>query len=250
MAFVADMGRVKHISFLISLAFLIQCTQSPCLKGSGDIITETRAFNEITLLTVYDNVRVDLHIGNENSIEIKGGENVVPFITTDVSDGVMEIRNENRCNFLREFDNDLRIKITLNKVDAIEYFGSKEFVMNDTLTTNYFRFKTEGGTGDIHLKLKIGGYFEYQAIDCLSDASIEGECNSAGIYQQGSSWLRAGDFNMEHAIVENKSSGDCIIRVDSFLTYSITDIGNIQYYGKPNLTRSTYTGKGRLIPLN
>lgn len=239
----------RIIPYIISILLLGSgCNNDPCLKGSGDTISEIRDItNEIEIITLFDNLNLDIYIDTLNYIEIEGGENTIAFIETKINGNELVISNKNKCSFLRNFDQDISINIHIASFNTIEYGGSRNIIMHDTLNVENFRFTSTEGAGSIKLLLNCSGTAIIQSINGFADITLYGKSPHTGYYNDGSGWIFGKSFQNKSASVENRSAGDCIVNADSSLHCILNGIGNIQYIGNPVITVKENNGKGTIF---
>jgi len=241
---------VKNGLFIIAVVFILGsgCSVDPCLKKSGDIIIENRAFSdEVDNIILSDDLNLDIYIDSLNYVEITGGENVVSSIETEVFERSLKIRNKNKCSFLRNFDQDLSIKLHIGAFSSIDYTGSGAIIMHDTLITDIFRFTSDGGTGSIKLLLKCSKSTIIHTITGFADITLHGNSPHAGYYVTGSSWIYAAEFKNLQSSVESSSTGDAVVNVSDRLVCYLNGIGNIQYIGEPDIEIWEKEGTGRVF---
>jgi len=225
----------------------IGCDDSPCLKGTGDNITEVREIPDgIDIISLFDNLSLDIYIDSLNYIEISAGENVIEFVETEIIRNTLVLKNNNKCGFLRDFDQDISIGLHITPFNTIEYSGSRNITMHDTLRVDNFRFTSTEGAGSIKILLNCSGTSLVQCINGFADVTLFGKSLHTGFFNDGSGWIYGKAFTNQSAYVRNRSTGDCIVRADSTLKCVLNGIGNIQYVGDPILIIEN-NGKGAVF---
>jgi hypothetical protein len=237
-----------YIFFALLLTSLASCKNEPCFKGSGDDVVERRTLSEnIEAISLFDNLKLEVYIDTVNFVELQGGENLLDYIKTDISNKELIIRNENKCSFLRDFDQDIVLKLHITHFNKIKYDGSKNLVMKDTLHIDNFVFESSSGAGDILLLINASEQINISCIEGFSELKIFGKSKNLSIYNDGTGWLKAASLKCKNAWIENKSTGDCIVNAVEKLNCTIKGIGNIQYFGNPDIIITELSGKGRII---
>ena len=67
------------------------------------------------------NVNLYLRQANENKLVLESGTNLMAKIITEVnSNGVLEIRNENQCNWVRSYDKPINVYLEFKDLDSLE----------------------------------------------------------------------------------------------------------------------------------
>jgi hypothetical protein len=100
---------------IILLAFVLvtSCNKgsdSGCFNSTGDITRENRNIESFNSILLHDNVNLILEKTSSNSIVVEAGSNLISGIITEVNDvGVLEIGNDNNCNWIRSFDSPINV---------------------------------------------------------------------------------------------------------------------------------------------
>lgn len=86
--------------------FLIACNgeNTPdCFQNAGDLVRETVDVDEFTNITVFENINLVIRQGTEQVVEIETGEFLRKEVSAQVEDNRLILRNENGCNFFRDY---------------------------------------------------------------------------------------------------------------------------------------------------
>jgi hypothetical protein len=81
------------------------------------------------------------------SIKVTCGKNLVDGIITEVKNNRLEIRNINKCNWLRDFENRFTVEVTVRDLNQLTNNGSGNLSFTDTLVTPEFQVDNWNGTG-------------------------------------------------------------------------------------------------------
>lgn len=245
------MKLVKTYQLLILLSccslIVFSCgKESSCFKGSGNDITELRTVTtEITKVVLEDNIDLIITQGNTAELKLTGGENLLPYINTDVSGNELKLSSDNKCGFFRNYNRPLTAHLTVPNVNEIYYVGQGAIICTNTLNTPNFLFETRNGTGSINLDINT------KDLSVLlhtgpADITLKGNSDKAYYYGGGNGWMFCKDLIAQDVHVNNDSSGDIIVTASNTLLVELNSIGNIDYYGNPTVTVSVDKGKGKL----
>lgn len=247
LALVIDSDMLKNISIIVIISQLISsCSSDPCLKNSGDQSYEIRLLSDnIQEVDLYNNLALDIYIDTVNYLAVYGGENIIPHIQSEIEGTLLSITNNNDCRFLRDFDRNIRLELHINGFSTLRHFGSNEIVMHDTLKTDEFEFESLDGSGRVivlvssnEARIRLGG---------LTNFAIAGHAQFAHIDLQGSGFIHGENYSAISSYIYQRGTGDCSIRVQDKLTCKIDAIGNLIYFGSPELNVESHAGKGELI---
>ncbi len=181
-------------------------------------------------------------------MDVVAGKNVIKNIKTTVSDGVLSIDNDNRCNFVRGYKRSITVNITLPYIVKVESRGVGTIRFNESYSQDTMQLLAEN-SGDIHL------YGTFNEIRTSShgngDVYLNGTCSRLFVYTFGTNLLKAENLIISsHVFIETISIGDCFINAPQGgkLEYNIWRKGNIYYKGNPaEINNLKGDGKGKLI---
>ncbi len=218
---------------LISLGLLYSsCTRNAlCVKGKGDRITEIRTtdtFSEITLEGSADILLIQDPDINEAQIEIKGQENIIEELRTDVQGDELIIDFKHCVNYQRALD----ITIRTNDLSRIDIKGSGDIrtlveFQGTNLSANI------DGSGDMDMQIK------YQnievGIDGSGDIDLDGSSDRLEAHIKGSGDLKAYSLETKDADIRINGSGNAQVNVSKSLKVRINGSGNLRYMGSPTM---------------
>lgn len=197
-------------------------------------------FNGISLA-----IKANVHLkqGNNYSFEIEAEDKVLEELKTEVHNGVLTIKFENRTG-LKNY-NTAEIYITMPDIKYLGISGSGDITAETPVVS-------EG----IHLRVTGSGSIN---IDDLKAREVESDITGSGdIYLDGHGKIKevdvditgSGDFKANgvefgEGDVLITGSGNCYLIVTGELDASITGSGSIYYQGNP-LIDANIVGSGKL----
>ncbi len=239
------MKRFLYFSLLILM--LSSCDKDhmfDCVKSTGSITEQQRSFEDFNRLELYNNVDIEITQDVENSIVVEAGSNIISGITTEISDGVLTIRNENKCNWVRSYSTTMIVHLHVKKLDIIHHHGSGDISSTNQLKNSTFEFNI-WNSGNINLSIDAESTYAKQHA-AVGDMSLSGKSNYCFVYNLGNAFSRESNLVVDHCVVVQKGTGDCYVNVSQLLEVEIHEAGNVYYTGSPQIT-SSITGAGRLI---
>lgn len=242
---------MRLLLLMLSLFFFEGCKKEHCLdcfKGTGDVINEERVIEEFYKISLSDRINLYITQDSINKVVVEGGEHLLPFVVTEVKDGILNIRDDNRCNWVRSFKEDINVYLHCKSIYLIEYTGSGEVrglntIHSDTIELNYW-----GGSGCITLDVECNMVKVHQHTGC-GDAELSGKTGKAYYYNRGTGQARCRNLITSAAEIDSKCTGDSYIYTNHSLAAGVRYIGNVYYAGQPDIIYSEVTERGRLIPL-
>ena len=104
-------------------------TRDDRIEGSGNVISETRALSDVRAVSLASVGDVEVLIGDDQSIVLEGEDNLIPFITTDVTDGVLiiDVRDETWLDQTRT----MHFQVTVGRLELAEISGAGTISIGD-----------------------------------------------------------------------------------------------------------------------
>src|SRR6056297_2917073 len=105
---------LKHVTssaveryFLLAISLiLISCNGEnvpDCFQNAGDLVRRPVDVSEFETITVFENLNVVLKQGDEQRVEVETGEYLLNDFSAVEEGDRLVLRNENNCNFVREY---------------------------------------------------------------------------------------------------------------------------------------------------
>ena len=218
--------RVSALTSLLLIATLIAgcaVTGQPnaIIRGSGVIITESRAVTGFTQILLAGSGNVIIEQGGEESLTIETDDNIMPLLITQVAGGRLTLSSRPNTSFSYTR---LVYRITLRDLTAVEIAGSGT-VEAAELETPAITI-TIAGSGNVTLR----GTAPTQTV------SIPG----SGIFDGTNLVGREGTVTIA-------GSGSAIMNVSDSLNASILGSGTVEYLGSPTVAQNI-AGAGAVRP--
>jgi len=218
----------------------IEADYFPCVKPSGETITETRmtdTFNGVTL-SLHGNVYVTY--GSENSIEIVAPENLLEHISTSTRHNKLTI-SSTRC--LRNKLEDIQVYITTPEISSLKMMGSGNIIVESPF---YGSFATMEISGSGNIKFQDANYQNLQSsISGSGNIKVSGKAENHTLQISGSGKVNAYELMSEQAQVRISGSGSVEITVAKHIEARISGSGKVFYKGNPG-TNFNISGSGSI----
>lgn len=221
-----------------------------CLQSTGSNSTETRTVSAFSQIELYNNLDLVLHTDTFYHLSVTAGSQLIDGVKTDVENGVLKLRNINRCNWLRSFKNKFVVEVWVKSLDNITiYDASANIDFTDTLNQPEFRLDSWSSTGEYNLKLNCTA-----ATLALhtgpADIYAQGHIGVSSVYSVGYGKIDLRDVQSDDIYVTNGGTNDLYINAAKRIGAQLTYVGNIYYIGNPTRVDEKFTNKGRLIKIN
>jgi hypothetical protein len=217
-----------------------------CFKSAGEQVSEDRSCSDISEIELYDRINLYLTQDTFCSIRVEAGEHLIKGVITEVEGSRLIIRNENRCNWVRSFDNTINVYLSIRTFRKIDYRGAGEVKSTNTITNDTVELNFWDGSGLISLDVVCKEARVHCHTGC-GDGELRGNAESAYFYNRGNGQIRCSELRAKSAIIDSKCTNDCYIYASESLSARIGYIGNVYYKGNPPVIDSVITERGHLI---
>ena len=218
-------ARILHVSLVGLLPWLSACVfsvgGSSCswgsIQGSGVEATQHRDVAEFHRVQIDGSADLVARVGSQPALSLRGDDNLLQFVTTEVRDGVLYIGMQpGSYSFYR----DLVVDLTTPSLDALEIHGSSDAEVTGLFGPSFAIWVQ--GSGDV----RASGQVERltASVSGSGDLALEG--------------LRA-----RQAEVQISGSGDVAVDVAEQLNVQISGSGDVRYRGAPT-TQAHISGSG------
>lgn len=244
--------KIKTIISIFLLLLIFSCEKynlGDCFKNTGKIISEERSLSEFSSILLKDNINLILTYGNEQSIIVEAGKNLMSSIHTEVNDKQLTISNTSSCNWVRSYDKPINLYLTFNILDSIIYRSSGDITCTNTLECDTLLIQVMEGCGSINLDLNTQKVFLKEIYGTV-DFTLKGKTFTSYIYSAGYGPFNCRELETRNTFVVNQSTNDFYVKASDILEATIDNLGNVYYSGNPAKICSTITGEGRLIKLD
>ncbi|MBT3174102.1 MAG: hypothetical protein HN336_04600 [Lentimicrobiaceae bacterium] len=238
---------------LIGITLLVSCQKgviTDCKFTSGKLKTEFRYLEDFNNLLLNDNVNVILQKSDSSGVRVETGENLIQGIKTTVNDqGLLEISNDNTCDWARDYDNLLNVYVYYNKIDSISYRSIGNITNIDTLRADSLNIDVFEGAGDIDLDINVDKLF-CAIHNGTADINLAGFAGVSYVYSASFGLIDNSNLSCSHIYANNRSSNNIFLNANNTLEVIIENIGDIYYRGDPVNIQLNKLGSGNLIKMN
>jgi hypothetical protein len=166
---------------------------------------------------------VEVVIGDEESIVIEAEDNLIPFITTDVRDGVLTIGFTDDLSL--DLTRSVHFQVTVSRLELAEISGAGTLSIDDP------------GTDRIELSVPGAGTIWVSGAVDRPTASIS-----------GTGTVDASQLAADHVIVQVSGAGNASVWATDTLSVTLSGVGDVSYWGNPQVEK-IITGVGGLRSL-
>jgi hypothetical protein len=244
---------MKYLPLIFGIAFLFACKKPEdrsCLKKSGGMAERTVTVQNFDRLFLKEHIEYVLIQDSTDKVVIRGGENLLNFITIESTDGLLTLSNHNKCNYLRHYAT-VKVEIHYTKLINILYEGTETLTTEDTLKTDYLTLTLKDGGGSMDVCIDA---LDVNAVNTngWGDLKLSGKAVTTKMQISGD-----GCFDCQHLetqgmlnVISSSSRPQKVKASGIPLKAEINGIGNIEYVGFPSTIFLSRYGKGELINRN
>jgi len=207
------------IALVVGLAGCNLISTTDRVKGSGIMKSEKRSLTPFDSLEVSCNGSIQVHTQEQEGLEIRGDDNIIPLITTEVNNGILYIRSS------KEYNSRDKLEIIVSAPDL------KKFVFSGAGKANLSNVKND--------RVEI-------ALTGAGSLTASGETKEADITLSGAGSVDTKNLHAVNAKVNSTGIGSVEIYVTGQLDAKTSGIGEVNYYGSPKIVNKQAGGIGKI----
>lgn len=236
------MNVLKCLLFSLSTVILSGCyVNGERIKGNGNMSTDTRTVSYADRIESLGSFNVEIIVGNTPSVRIEGESNLIPYIQTENTDGVLRIKVKKGYNI--QTSRPLKIFVTTPKLELVTLAGSGDIKGNGKFTGASQLEVNIAGTGNVSLEVNTP---EVKAdIAGSGDIILVGETRDLSVEIAGSGNFDGMRMMSENVNISIAGSGDVNVFADKKLDVDIAGMGDINYKGNAVVSKSI-AGSGKI----
>lgn len=285
------MKRYKIITIIGWLLIITACNLSSgfgfrIVKGSGDVITESRDVSGFFKLDVCCGMELNIAQGERESLQLEGDDNILAEIVTRVVDSRLTINFQDNNSVNYQPTQPINVFLEVIDIEEISISGGGNLA-SESIISDQFDLMMSGGSdanlgsleasnleinlsggGDIEAALVLADLIDLDlsggsdaAIDELiaeilrigisggGSAQIKGTAGDSDIDLGGGSSFEGPDLLSQNTIFSCSGGGKSFIWVEETLEANLSGGCFLRYYGQPEIVEQTLSGGSELISL-
>jgi hypothetical protein len=204
------------------LLTVASCTKDR-ISGSGSTITEDRNVSNFTKVSTSGSTNIHITNGPNFKVQVKGYENLIPYMETKLSNNTLEIGYKNNVNIKND---NVEVFVTLPALESVNTSGSAAIDVKGTFTGSTGLTASLSGSGNIDIEAGTAPFFK---------SSISGSGN-----------IRAFGLLAQRADVSISGSGSTEVSAVNNLKVTISGSGTVYYKGQP-VVETSISGSGQVV---
>ena len=206
----------------------------PGVRGSGNIIEETRKVSNFDSIRVDYPVTITITQGKVESLKIQADDDVLPGLKTEVKDGELRIYYKKDGDKRINPTKTIEIAITVKDLKDVQFSSAGELIVHGL------------DTSDLDIALSGAGNIELNDVTLKSlsvNLSGAGSMTASGMADDLDLNISGfGDFNSKNlesktATINISGAGSATVRAEDELDATISGAGSVNYYGSPSVNK-------------
>lgn len=245
---------MKIAAILILVLITLSCKKAEnrsCFKINGAMGTKTIELDPFNRIELGPRIKYVLVQDTLEKLVIIGGENLLNFISADISEGILTVKNENKCNFLRSYRQDIVVEIHLKSISYVIFEGTKDLTCESPLLLDNLIFVIRDGAGHCDLNV-LCDELDMVVTSGWGNFNLSGQVNYLRMDIRSNGHGSAYDLHVNDSLnIISKSSELVKINSDGIpLRAEIGSYGSVWYIGNPSWIEYNRYGEGELINNN
>lgn len=247
---------MKKLILIFTLISFLGCDSEDtgdCFQKAGEIVQNEVVVANFSEIMVYDKIKLFIKQGPEQKVIIESGKNLMNEITAEVEEGLLVLKNENTCNFVRDYGI-TRIYVTTPNLEYLRHAGN--IPLESVGTLNFENLWLVSENQDLDPEIYTNGDFildlEVQNLRITNDnyshffltGSVE---NFNGFFAAGDGRLEARDLIVQNYDLFHRGTNKLIINPQQSLKGEIVSYGDIISVNRPPEVDVKEKFRGKLI---
>jgi hypothetical protein len=233
------------VALIVTAALLSGCGVT-IVNGSGKSITQSRTVANFQSVSLEGMGDIAIVQGSTESLTIEAEDNVMPLIKTEVKNGVLSIRYDQKDwkDVIRP-SKPVRFALGVKTLTGVDISGAGNVVV-PSLKSGVLIIKISGaGTVKVD-KLEVTELAT--SVSGLGNVELSGSAAKQTVDLSGAGQYLAGALAGRTAKITLTGGGNATVWVTESLDVTVNGAGQVSYFASPKLTKSI-TGVGVLSPL-
>lgn len=249
------------IRTLIAVTLLLSSCMLAPVRGSGNVISETREVSDFEQVEVCCGMQLVLTQGDETRLTLEADDNILPEIETLVRGGTLTVRFRTNVGFLNfRLSQPATVYLQMPTIHGVTISGGGS-LETDRIETDRIALEFSGGSRgmmrevqaeSIDLLTSGGGQVEIDTVDADTlDVEVSGggrttinggTVTNQRIVASGGSHYLASALENETATLEVSGGGEAKVWVTEVLRVQASGGSNVEYTGNPTIDQQLSGG--------
>lgn len=247
---------MKTISKIFLVLFFAGCSSDSgwdCIQTAGTVVRKEVALPSFTKILVWERTKLFIQQGDEQKVIVETGENLMSDVKFSVTDGRLEIHNNNGCNMLRDYG---ITKVYITAPNITEIRSSTGYTIESMGVLRYPSLSLASEDQQNEDQYHIDGDFKLDldvqnltiVANGLSKFYLNGSAAKAtfGLYA-GDCRIYAKNLVVSDLYVFHRSTGPMEVNPQESIRGKIVGLGNVVSINRPPIVEVEELYRGKLI---
>ncbi len=226
-----------------SFAFMSSCGLVDCVKGSGHPDSVKRKVADFAKIDIKGSYRILLKQDSSLSITVRGDDNLLKYIETNVSDDKLFIKSDkDMCP-----NNQMTLTIGVHNLKEITSDDALEIYSQGMLNVQDLKLEFSGNTRAI---LGINAANLTTTVSGNAEITLKGQAMTHLVNFSGSEKFNAFGFVVSDYDLESSGNTECEINVLHSLDLHTSGVSVVKYKGAPVRLVNEKSGQSTLERVN
>ena len=215
---------MKYLYFILIATAVISCRNG--MRGSGNIIKDTRQLSKFTSMSVSGSIKVEVKTGAVASLIVEADDNIMPHVVTNVSDKNLSIKLKGINNLRNATVRIYMVVPTLNKIST----SASAEVRSTEAITNADKISFTASSGSL-INVNVDAPSVSAGGSSGADIILTGRTKNLNAESSSGSSVNLFGLKAENATASASSGADIDIFASIGLNASASSGANVNYKG-------------------
>ena len=217
---------------VMALLLLTVPVAAQALQGNGVLKSETRNASGFKGIQIGGGFKVELTQGNKESVRIEAEENLLPYIKTEVKNGILHVYSDKSWNSTKG----MTAYITLKELQHLGISGGVKVDGKSVFKTNTIKMDLSGGS---KVALALNADKLDADISGASKVNLTGKADDVRLDLSGATNIVAEELVAKNVRVEASGASKVKVYAKDNLEINASGASAVYYKGSPKITSDT-----------
>lgn len=247
---------MRKVFIILSMLFIVSCDTEnalDCFQRTGDIVRQEVEIPDFSRILVNQNVEMVLKQGEQTSVVIETGDNLLNEVSAIVEGDRLILSNTNDCNLVRDF-NQTKFFVTAPNITEIRSASQFDVSSDGILNYSQLRLLSEdfnednGGNTNGTFTLEVDSENVFVTGNNITSFFISGRVVNLNIgFFSGTGRFEGEDLIAEDVYVFHRGTNKIIVNPQESITGEIRSTGDVISVNRPPVVDIQEFVTGRLI---
>ena len=203
------------------------------IKGSGNVVTQTRSMTGFTAIEAGGAVNVFVKQDAAFSVQVKVDDNLQQYVSVEVENGVLQIHQQNNTSL--QTTDDIKVYVSLPSLNDLVVSGASNVTGENTFTGEAIQINLSGAS---HADIKLDFPNVSAELSGASTATLSGKTKNIKLNATGASTIKAFELFSETAVVELSGASEANVFASLKLDAGASGASNVRYKGDATVNKS------------